>query len=205
MISKLVIVGLIVVWTIVLLPDVMSRISSRRGDTIRSFNSQLSSLRRSSSAGRGDNVIDLRDRTVRSLSPVRSGAPHFQSPAHSRSSSRVPSTSPGMLSSTSVAGGPRPVSPAVRKRRQDVLVALGAAAGLALLATVAFGGFFLYLFLMAAGLFATYLVLLQQAGASRPRTRSVSPVPARMPAGGNYASLGSATPMSPVEPRRIAN
>ncbi len=200
MISALVIIGLIVVWSIVLLPDLLSRISTtRRGDTIRSFNSQLSSLGRSAPVGRDSNVIDLRGRMA-----------HQAGNGNRSATGRSPSGHDlGSLSAVAPRSGnaptgarPRAVSPAVRKRRQDVLLALGAAALLTLLATLSFGGVFLYLHLLADLLLAGYLVLLQRAVASRPapqRMTGATRVGALAPLGGPAARV------SALEPRRIAN
>jgi len=69
----------------------------------------------------------------------------------------------------------------VRKRRQDVLITLGAAALLTLLATVAFGGVFLYLHLAADVLMLAYLVALQRV-VTRPDQQAV-------PAGSRPAHL----------------
>ena len=172
-ISKLVIVGLVLVWAAVLLPDLLARVSrGRRSDTIRSFNTQLSSLGRSAPV-QHDNVIDLRSRR----------------PA------------PAMATNRLATGGsaPRPVSAATRKRRQDVLVALGAAALLTLLATVAFGGIFLYVHLACDLAMAAYLIALQRVGAAKPLpSASFGPTP--------VSSIGSgAVQARTVQPRRIAN
>jgi hypothetical protein len=98
----------------------------------------------------------------------------------------------------------RPVSPALRKRRQDVLMVLGAAALLTLLATMSFGGIFLFLHVVSDLLLAAYLVLLQRATASpqaapRRRVARIRP-PAGLP--GALAPLGRT---ADLEPRRIAN
>ena len=101
----------------------------------------------------------------------------------------------------------RPVPMSVRKRRQEVLTALGAAAVLTLLCTVAFGGmFFLGLHLLADVLLVTYVVLLAQANsaasvrvAAGPAARAGRPVADG--AALRTASVGRATPA----PRRVAN
>lgn len=215
MISILVLVGLAVVWAIVVFPDVVRWISNnRRGDTIRTFNSQLSSLGRSN-AVRDDNVIDLRDRMISPLVPGNSmrvpesevvpigarksvnASPDGLKPAQQRSAQ-----SPDRSSAQSA---PRPVSPAVRKRRQDVLVALGAACLLTLLATIAFGPAFLYLHLLADVFLVGYLVALQRTVSSGSAARrpgghnTVSPVGGLAPTG----TVGMRSHV--VEPRRIAN
>ena len=254
MISKLVIVGLILVWAIVLLPDVMSRLNrGRRGDPIRSFSSQLNSLGRSQGAGgsgarvpnsavptrglsdsglsgsglsdsglsgsglsgsgianrrantRTNNVIDLRTRSRGTRAPQDASVDRPRAaPAAPRAHAVV-----------------RPVPPAVRKRRQDVLVTLGSFAVLTLLATVAFGSAFLYVHLLADVLLAAYLVLLARAGATqsvaapatrRPRDPGLAPIGplSALPAGAPAppgAAVRTATVGSPrpIEPRRIAN
>jgi hypothetical protein len=88
----------------------------------------------------------------------------------------------------------------VRKRRQDVLIALGAAALLTLLATVAFGGVFLYLHLVADILMAAYLIALQ-----RVVTTQAAHVPSAP--GHAYPERVAAPTLAPrlLEPQQIAN
>lgn len=189
-VSTLVLLGLAVVWAIVLLPEAVKRISkARSGDSIRSFNHQLSSLQRQPSAG--GNVIDLR--------PAQRGG----SPASRPSATRPSATRP---SATRAAAAP--VSPAVRRRRQEVLTVLGSAAVLTLLCSVAFGGPFLLLFLVSAVLLVAYCVALYQVtnAAAAPATRDAF----------GYSTQGSArragdlhgvhgVRVSPVSARRVAN
>lgn len=229
MISKLVIVGLILLWTVVLLPDVLQRINrGRRGDTIRSFNSQLTSLGRSQGTASGNlpsgnrvsgNVIDLRSRIpgADAAPPAHEpvGAPHARVPDEASRQSPPPRSAPANPPAVRrTPAAPRPVSPAVRKRRQDVMVSLAAVALLTLLATVAFGSAFLYMHLLADVLLATYLVLLVRAGATQP----VTPTPAvhartgtRRDPGlapiGPLSAVSTATVSSPrpLDPQRIAN
>ncbi|MFV0317832.1 MAG: hypothetical protein ACK5O2_12840 [Microthrixaceae bacterium] len=192
MISKLLIVGLVLLWAAVLVPDFVRRLSTgRRSDTIRSFNTQLSSLGRSAPVQRIDNVIDLRSHRK----PAGGG--------HSRQATQQRLATRQRQATQQPLGAPRPASMAVRKRRQDVLVALGAAALVTLLATVAFGGVFLYLQLLCDVALAAYLVALQQVGASRPvhsparNTGGIHPIGAM--------SVTQAVQPRAVEPRRIAN
>ena len=220
MISKLVIIGLILIWAVVLLPDVYARIaSSRRRDTIRSFNQQLSSLGRSAPVSRPDNVIEFRSRLVSPLAPLTPAAPEATAPpapepeppgrpAPALRATAGPTGSPRAVRRAPVTAGDRrparPVSPALRKRRQDVLMVLGAAALLTLLATMSFGGIFLFLHVVSDLLLAAYLVLLQRATASpqaapRRRVARIRP-PAGLP--GALAPLGRT---ADLEPRRIAN
>lgn len=120
------------------------------------------------------------------------------------------------------AGPARPaapqVSPAVRRRRQEVLATLGAAAVLTLLCTVAFGGAFLFLHLLADGLLIAYVVLLNQANQAnqaaasrsslgRPASmRTVQPLGGRVqPLHGDAGMGGAVGRVTPVTARRIAN
>ncbi len=211
MISILVLVGLAVVWAIVIFPDVVRWISNnRRGDTIRTFNSQLSSLGRSN-AVRDNNVIDLRDRMVSPVgpgnarrAPNRVLQPVGSAPRTGAAGDRTQRT-PGPHAAAARPAQPRPVSPAVRKRRQDVLVALGAACLLTLLATIAFGPVFLYLHLLADALLVGYLVALQRTitgGATGPRHARHGSL---APLSGPVRSDDLVVRPQVVEPRRIAN
>jgi hypothetical protein len=192
-VSTLIFLGLAVVWAIVLLPEVLRKLSvGRRTDSIRSFNHQLSVLHRSgnrrgadlpgmprpvslnSSSARtsSSNVIDLRD---------RSNAP-------------------------AAATAQPKISPSVRRRRQDVLVVLGAIAVLTLLCTVAFGSVFLVPFMVSAALLVGYVFLLNQANQSagmvQQRAQRSGLVPASsLPSSLQTSTVGRATPA----PRRVAN
>lgn len=192
--STLVLLGLAVVWAIVLVPELLRKISgSRGGDSIRSFNQQLSVLDRSGARrptggdlrGSGkdlrSNVIDLRNRASQRAAAVRQAEP---------------------------APAPRPVSPAVRKRRQEVLAVLGAGSVLGLLCAVAFGGVFVLGFLLFAGLLVAYAVLLFQANQSAQPSAvrhaadrgSLAPV-SSMPEGLRTSTVSSVRPAA----RRVAN
>ena len=205
MISKLFIIALIVVSILVLLPDLLARIPrGRRRDTIRSFNRQLSSLGRSAPVSRGDNVIEFRSRSVTPIGATSADEPE---PAPLPRPRAARSAAPAAVRNQEV----RPqhqVSAAVRKRRQDVLMCLGAAVLLTLLATIAFGGAFLYLQLLADVLFAAYLVALQRAGAAGHAT-TVSLTARRAQRARSTGALaplsGSAGRTHTVEPGRIAN
>jgi hypothetical protein len=177
-VSTLVLLGLAVVWAIVLLPEALKRISkARSGDSIRSFNHQLSSLQRP--AAPAGNVIELR-----SQRPAR--------PTAGRPAQRA-----------AAAPAPAPVSPAVRRRRQEVLTVLGSASVLTLLCSVAFGGPFLLLFLVSAALLVAYVVALYQV-TNAPTAAARDP----------YGSVTTATVrrsdvhgvrVSPVSARSVAN
>lgn len=194
MISTLVIVGLALVWAVVLLPDLVARVSrGRRGDTIRSFNTQLSSLGRSSPVS-SDNVIELRARKSAGRRPTRDGVLVSPGLAEVRSAPTTRTVQAGAVGGTSSA------SRAVRKRRQDVLIALGAAALLTLLATVAFGGVFLYLHLVADILMAAYLIALQRV----VTTQVTRDVPAKVDVSSGRVTVSTLAPRL-LEPQQIAN
>lgn len=186
-VSTLVLLGLAVVWAIVLLPEVIKRVSNARGgDSIRSFNSHLSSLQRKSAAG--GNVIDLR-------AAQRDARPSTGHPLDARRNNAV-------ASSTAT------VSPGVRRRRQEVLTVLGSAAVLSLLCSVAFGGPFLVLFLVAAALLVAYVFALYQV------TNAAASASARDPYGNVSIAQSQRSadvagvrisPVTPVSARRVAN
>lgn len=181
-VSTLVLLGLAVVWAIVLLPEALKRIAKvRHGDSIRSFNRQLSSLQGPTTRSRpigGSNVIDLRTRSNGSGSSVR---PQRPQPA----SAAVPF--------------------AVRRRRQEVLTVLGSASVLTLLCTIAFGGPFVMLFLVSAGLLVAYVVALHQVTNAPPITaRNVHQHPARTSTARRSTEVAGVR-VSPVGARRVAN
>ncbi len=173
-VTTLIFLGLAVVWAIVLLPELVRKLSgARRSDSIRSFNHQLSVLDRNGSRSpvRPSNVVDLRSRRT---------APR-----------------PGGN------GTSRSVSPATRRRRQEVLGALGAATVLSLVCTVAFGGVFLYLHLLSAALLVAYVVLLVQVTQAPATQRSSASWGPAVTSTDHLrtATVGQARPA----PRRIAN
>lgn len=215
MISTLVLVGLGLVWAVVLLPDLVARISRvRKADTIRTFNHQLSSLGRSAPVDRrdarptsGGAGAVLRRGSVGRPSMGRSSMGDvidLRSRLRARTGAQTARTAPVAVpevTATNLAGAPRPVSAGLRKRRQDVLFGLGAAALLTLLATVAFGGVFLYLHLFADVLMACYLVALQRVGATRPAaSRPAAPIAPRP-----LEFTADAARSGELQPRRIAN
>jgi hypothetical protein len=182
-VSTLVFLGLAVVWAIVLVPEVLRKLSGvRSSDTIRSFNQQLAVL----------------DRSGRNRTPGRSiGA---------RPASNVIDLGQARSASASAAVAPRPVPYSVRRRRQEILTVLAAAAVLTLLCTVAFGGAFLFLHLFADALLVAYVVLLAQATQNAPvlRAEARSDRPAQRPVPADRmhaATVGRAMPTT----RRIAN
>lgn len=175
-VSTLVFLGLAVVWAIVLLPELLRKLSGvRSSDTIQSFNQQLAVLDRSGrarsdrSAPAASNVIDFGSRAR------AAGASTSSAPA-------------------------RRVAPApVRRRRQEVLTVLGSAALLTLLCTVAFGGPFLVLHLLADLLLVAYVVELARVTQGAPAGGTVRP--AHLDLHGRPASVGRPMPA----PRRVAN
>ena len=177
-VTTLIFLGLAVVWAVVLLPELVRKVAgSRHSDTIRSFNQQLSVLDRS---GRSSSRMD---EPARQASRARSNVIDLSARSGRGNSSPARSTA-------AVA----PVSPWVRKRRQDVLIGLGSAAVLTLLSAVAFGGAFLVLHLLADLLLVAYLVALVQV--------RQAPV-----AAGRVAAMAEPTPVHRAAPaqRRIAN
>lgn len=166
-VTTLIFLGLAVVWAIVLLPEAIRKFSgTRNGDSIRSFNHQLSMLDRSSGT---------RD-------AVPSGTSNVINLPRSRSAAPIEHT--------------REVSPAVRRRRQEVLMVLGSGAVISLLAAIAFGGAMLVIHLLIDVLLVAYLVALFQVS-RQPVVRRVEP----------HSSHVAVTPARMADPmsRRIAN
>jgi len=187
-VSTLVLLGLAIVWAIVLLPEAIKRLSGVRGsDSIRSFNNQLSSLQRPGGRSGAGAAAGSGRATVSGTSNVID----------------MRRRSPQSTAAT------RPVAPAVRKRRQEVLATLGAAAVLTLLCTVAFGGAFLWLHLLADVLLVAYVVLLVQAtnaptAAAAPR-RADGYATGAASTGLSSREFGAIGRVTPVNARRIAN
>lgn len=156
-VSTLVFLGLAIVWAIVLVPEALRKLSGvRSSDTIRSFNQQLAVLDRSGQ----------RRQAERRGAPVGGRQASLSAPNVIDLDGRRAAVS---------APAPRLVSPAVRRRRQEILVGLGAAALLTLVCTVAFGGPFLLLHLLADALLLAYVAALakvNQAPAARQHAGS---------------------------------
>jgi len=173
-VSTLVFLGLAVVWAVVLLPEVLRKLSGfRSSDTIRSFNQQLAVL-----DGSG------RRRADRGLAPA---APSNVIDLGSRG--RRPQVA-----------APRGVHPAVRRRRQEVLTILGSTALLTLLCTVAFGGPFLVLHLLADALLVGYVVALARVAQAPAAGRAVHPL-----GSANHLHAATVGRTMPAPARRIAN
>ena len=126
-----VLLGLAALWVAVLLPDFLRRRGTRRtGDSISSFSHHLSVLERSNPLGgpprrSASNVVPF----------ARRNTPKTASPASTR---MAPMSSNGVA--RPVGGRPaRMTRSQAQQRRQDVIVALGAASLLTFLATIAFG------------------------------------------------------------------
>jgi len=175
-ISTLVLLALAGVWAVVLAPEIIKRSGSLRNS---------------------DSVTAFRDQ-LSSIGRHAGSAPRNPlGPAHSNVVD-LRDRRPAPV---------RPqASPGVRRRRQEVLGALGAFAVLTLLCTVAFGGAFLWLHLLADVLLVGYVVLLVQATnaaaarAARPvvRTTTATIRPIDEP--------GLAiTRVTPISSRRVAN
>ena len=192
-VSTLIFLGLAVVWAIVLLPEVLRKLSvGRRTDSIRSFNHQLSVLHRSGNRRGADLPRMPRPVSLNSSSARTSSSNVID--LRDRSNAAAAQTSQAKI------------SPSVRRRRQDVLVVLGAIAVLTLLCTVAFGSVFLVPFMLSAALLVGYVFLLNQANQSagmvQQRAQRSGLVPASsLPSSLQTSTVGRATPA----PRRVAN
>lgn len=203
-VSTLIFLGLAVVWAIVLLPEVLRKLSvGRRTDSIRSFNHQLSVLHRSGNRSGADLPGMPRPVSLNSSS-LNSSSARTSSNARNSSSNVIDlrDRSNAAAAQTSQAK----ISPSVRRRRQDVLVVLGAIAVLTLLCTVAFGSVFLVPFMLSAALLVSYVFLLNQANQSagmvQQRAQRSGLVPASsLPSSLQTSTVGRATPA----PRRVAN
>ena len=184
--TTLVFLGLAVLWAIVLLPELLRKLSGvRSSDSIRSFNQQLSVLDRSGARPSGSNVIDLRAPRSRASAPAeRRGRPAPDRARTGRPRTAAPRSAP---------------SPAMRKRRQEVITVLASAAALTLLCAVAFGlTAFVLLHVVADILLVAYLVLLSQANQA---VRAPAPGTAR-----DDRHVVRTSPMASVpQARRVAN
>lgn len=209
-VSTLIFLGLAVVWAIVLLPEVLRKLSvGRRTDSIRSFNHQLSVLHQSGNR-RGADLPGMPRPVSLNSTSLNSSSARTSSNARNSSSSRTSSSNVIDLRDRSNAAAAQTsqakISPSVRRRRQDVLVVLGAIAVLTLLCTVAFGSVFLVPFMLSAALLVGYVFLLNQANQSagmvQQRTQRSGLVPASsLPSSLQTSTVGRATPA----PRRVAN
>ena len=192
-VSTLIFLGLAVVWAIVLLPEVLRKLSvGRRTDSIRSFNHQLSVLHRSGNR-RGADLPGMPRPVSLNSSSARNSSSNVID-LRDRSNAAAAQTSQAKI------------SPSVRRRRQDVLVVLGAIAVLTLICTVAFGSVFLVPFMLSAALLVGYVFLLNQANQSagmvQQRAQRSGLVPASsLPSSLQTSTVGRATPA----PRRVAN
>ena len=192
-VSTLIFLGLAVVWAIVLLPEVLRKLSvGRRTDSIRSCNHQLSVLHRSGNR-RGADLPGMPRPVSLNSSSARNSSSNVID---------LRDLSNAAAAQTSQAK----ISPSVRRRRQDVLVVLGAIAVLTLLCTVAFGSVFLVPFMLSAALLVGYVFLLNQANQSagmvQQRAQRSGLVPASsLPSSLQTSTVGRATPA----PRRVAN
>jgi hypothetical protein len=203
-----VLLGLAALWVAVLLPDFLRRRSTRRtGDSISNFTHHLSVLERSNP------LVGSRrpSRISRPVAPARqvhanvtSIAPRVARPRNGAmgTAQRSPRAASGPIErrpvSLATSRGPirseRMTRSQAQQRRQDVIVALSAAALLTLLATVAFGGVMLYVHLLVDLLFVAYLGLLLLA--PRRTAKPVSKV--------TYLTPAPARPVAPARHRSTA-
>lgn len=176
-VTTLIFLGLAVVWAIVLLPELARKVAGSR---------------HSDTIRSFNQQLSVLDRSGSSERGARSNVIDL------RSRAQAPSGHPASAA---------PVPLSVRKRRQEVLTVLGAAAVLTLLCTVAFGSVFLVLHLLADALLVTYVVLVNQA--NQAAAARVAAPQQRRSAGAAWdgdaslrtATVGRATPSA----RRIAN
>ncbi len=174
-ISTLVLLALAGVWAVVLAPEIIKRSSS-----LRNSDSVTAFRNQLSSIGRHDGS-GSRLHDGRSFTNVVDLRDHRPAPVRPQ------------------------VSPGVRRRRQEVLGALAAAAVLTLLCTVAFGGAFIWLHLIVDALLVGYVVLLVQAtnAAARPLGPVVrSSAPIMRPVDEPGLAI---TRVTPISSRRVAN
>jgi hypothetical protein len=173
-----VLLGLAALWVAVLLPDFLKRRGTRRaGDSISNFNRHLSVLERSNpmqGSGRRSSTIAPSLATI--ARPRRAAAPVDRSNVvamapRRRAAATVAPSRPGVGMTTSQA----------QRRRQDVIVGLGAASLLSFLAALSFGGVMLGVHLVIDVLLVAYLVLALRIS-QRQRARSaVTYLPAPSP------------------------
>ncbi len=178
-----VILGLAVLWAIVLAPDILRRVSTRRSaDSITTFSRHLSMLERTNtgrhsdrgSFGMGFDAPASRRRTTptRSYGPQHMGTVVEFSPRSSR-----PHTA-GAARPAGARPAPRPVArTTAAQRRQEIIVGLGAAALISLLAMIAFGGVMLFVHLAIDVLLIAYLALALQVSRTERSAARVSYLP----------------------------
>ena len=160
-VSTLVILGLAVVWAVVLLPEAIKKLRTvRSSDSIASFSRNLSHLERANPR------VGYRS-SDSNVVDLRSRRPR---PAQT--------------------DAPAAISPAVRRRRQEVLTGLVAAALLTLLCTIAFGGVFLIPHLVADVLLMAYVLCLHQVTNRAPATPHASNRGAASARGFGHVSMG---------------
>lgn len=179
-----VLLGLGALWAAVLAPDLLRRFNGRRrGDSIAMFHRHLSGLQRSNPGSvpqiGGSNVVPLSSPRSAPRPRPLAGAPRVAAPR--------PAASP--------AGGAarRMTKLEAQRRRQDVIVGLGAGALLTFLATVAVSGLFLYVHLLLDLALVAYLTAVLVVTRRRPAAQ-VAVLPER----GGYAPARVAAPRSSV-------
>lgn len=164
----LLLVVLAAAWAVVLVPDFMRRSSmTRRNDTMSQFSRNMSSLGRPQARGF-------------SYTPRQNlSAPGFSSPAQAPRPAQRVSPPVGAVQATRVApaGAPQRRS-AQAQRRQEVLLALVAAAVLTFLGAVSVGGIFVAIHVVADLAFVAYLGALASVSrreAVRPNVTALRP------------------------------
>ena len=175
-ISTLVLLALAGVWAVVLAPEIIKRSGSLRNS---------------------DSVTAFRDQLSSIGRHAGTGQRNPLGPAHHNVVD---------LRERRPAPARPQVSPGIRRRRQEVLGGLVAAAVLTLLCTVAFGGPFLLLHLVADALLVGYVVLLVRA-TNAAAARAAGPV--LRPTSASVRAIDepglAITRVTPISSRRVAN
>lgn len=159
--SILALVALAILWSIVLIPDLIRRgAASRRGDSIGNFTRQLSVL---------DSATPHRG--------ARAAARSNQGPRPATPAPRIaPSNTVTMAQARVEAEAPLPPAPKTRlqQRRQDVLTGLVAAAALSFLGTFSFGGPMIIVNAICDGALVAYMAALFVVTRREPRAASIA-------------------------------
>jgi hypothetical protein len=177
-----VILGLAVLWAIVLAPDILRRRHTRRSaDSITTFSRHLSMLERTNSGRPASRSVGSFAAPAARRRPT--GTPTF-GPAHMgtvvefspRAGRPAPAQRPVRTAADRRAPRPAPRTSAAQ-RRQEVIVGLGAAALLSLLAMLAFGGVMLILHLVIDVALIAYLALALQVSRTERSASRVAYLP----------------------------
>lgn len=194
-----VILGLAVLWAIVLAPDILRRVNTRRSaDSITTFSRHLSMLERTNPGRYGDRGAARTGFGApaprRTAAPGRTYGPQHMgtvvefSPRQARQQAPVRPARPAAPRSAA-----RPTArPTAAQRRQEIIVGLGAAALISLLAMIAFGGVMLFVHLAIDVLLIAYLALALQVSRTERSAARVSYLPQQRTADPAMVPVGRA-------------